>query len=299
MRLAWCATALYWTGLIPAVLFIKRRVLRSHGVYILSYHNVVAEQAARQDRWNDATPRDWFRAHLALVADRFAIVSLDEALQLLSGAPLQRDYLVITFDDGYRDNYEHAWPLLREFGCPATTFLIASMTGTDAIPRHDAAKGRAGASFSLLTWDQAREMSRGGVSFGSHTMSHTILPGRDPDETLDDLIRSKALIARHLGGDCRFFAFPNGDFTPATAELVARAGYRGACTQEYGINHVGCDLFRLKRIAVGRTPLPVLALKLTGVLSPLYGARRLWRTRGRLGSGRTPRRSAAELGTTL
>lgn len=352
---SWIAAAL-WSGVVRVALFLRRRVLRRCGVYILSYHHVIAEERAGPDGPRDATPVSWFNAHLRLLAKHFTVVSLDDALRRLKDGPLTRDYVVITFDDGYKDNYAQAFPLLREYGFPATTFLIAGLVGTSMIPWYDAlalklaarlregwippsqptapglltairrtlsksgevdrkvqaavailktAHGRlredvlrslqldgavgdhgARAPFTLLSWDEARQMACHGMSFGSHTMNHPVLTNIGGKEAMDELETSKAVVARQLGGECRFFAFPNGDFTTVTAKLVKRAGYGCACTQEYGMNRNRCDPFELKRIAIGRTQPSVLALKLTGIVAPLYTARRYWR--------RTRTRTAAD-----
>jgi peptidoglycan/xylan/chitin deacetylase (PgdA/CDA1 family) len=342
--LRWIASLLSSSGLLTAALIVRRRLLRRHVVVILSYHHVVADDMPEAERPQDATPATWFRAHLRWLARHFTVISLEEALGLLTGSRLSRDFAVITFDDGYRDSHRTALPILRELGLPATTFLIAGLVGTNRIPWYDAAamnltarlrrgplqvpaasaaaalveapgkqRTQAGTvaavmtmlkssdepsrarmlaelrieglvagdrrreAFELLSWNEARELATAGVSFGSHTMSHANLTTMGSREALADLQASKTLIAQGLERPCTSFAFPNGDFDAAAVDAVRRAGYQAACTQRYGTNRPGCDRFTLRRIAAGRTPPCVLALKATGLLAPFYAARDLWR----------------------
>ena len=128
--------ASYVSGLVHLCFLVRRLVCRRYGIYILSYHHVVPDAGTSR---HDVTTSQ-LDAHLAFVKKWFRIISLDEAVVLLAGAPLDHDYLVITFDDGYEDNYERALPLLRRHAVPATIFLIAGLIGSDATPWYDACR---------------------------------------------------------------------------------------------------------------------------------------------------------------
>ena len=130
--------------------------------------------------------------------------------------------------------------------------------------------------FRLLSWDQVREMRAHGVTFGSHTVRHSILTTLDDGELETELVASKNAVSRTLGTHCEAFAFPNGDFDERTVTAVRRAGYRIACTQRFGQNRPGCDLLALRRIGVGNVPAYVLAFKLSGLAAPFFEARRWW-----------------------
>ena len=130
--------------------------------------------------------------------------------------------------------------------------------------------------FRLLSWDQAREMRAHGVTFGSHTVRHPLLPTLDDSELETELVASRDDVSRALGTSCEAFAFPNGDFDERTVKAVRRAGYRIACTQRFGPNRPGCDLLVLRRVGVGNVPPYVLAFKLSGLAAPFFEARRWW-----------------------
>jgi O-antigen/teichoic acid export membrane protein/peptidoglycan/xylan/chitin deacetylase (PgdA/CDA1 family) len=128
--------ALAWTACVTGLAklcFIMRRLCRRHGVYVLSYHHVGADTSTSR---HDVTTSQ-LNAHLAFVKRWFHVVPLAGVPALLARKSLDRDYLAITFDDGYEDNFDRALPLLRRHDLPATVFLIAGLPDTTAIPWYD------------------------------------------------------------------------------------------------------------------------------------------------------------------
>jgi peptidoglycan/xylan/chitin deacetylase (PgdA/CDA1 family) len=109
-------------------------------VLILSYHRVVGNYRMEAER---ALPtlniaRETFRKHLEVLCQTHEVVRLDDALEVLSGRrAARRDLAVITFDDGYRDVYEHAFPVLREMKLPAVAYVPSAFIGTSKRLAHD------------------------------------------------------------------------------------------------------------------------------------------------------------------
>jgi peptidoglycan/xylan/chitin deacetylase (PgdA/CDA1 family) len=102
----------------------------------------------------------------------------------------------------------------------------------------------------MLSWDEAREMSRGGIRFGSHTVSHPLLSRVGSDRARRELEDSKSIIEERLGVPVVGFAYPNGtlaDYLPETKTLLREAGYRFAVTTSSGANDETTDLFELRR----------------------------------------------------
>jgi peptidoglycan/xylan/chitin deacetylase (PgdA/CDA1 family) len=109
-------------------------------VAIFGYHRVVPgiEQAEREAVYGLVTSSETFRRHLQLVRERYEVLSLSEAAAVLRGErQTARAAAVVTFDDGYRDVYDHALPGLKEFGIPATVFVSTSYIGSGQILDHD------------------------------------------------------------------------------------------------------------------------------------------------------------------
>ena len=340
------AGVLYAAGLVHAWMLIRRRVFRRYGVYVLSYHHVVAGEAASR---HDVTTSQ-LASHLSFVSRWFHLVRCEDIPGLLESPRLDRDYLAVTFDDGYEDNYRHALPLLRQRGTPATTFVIAGLAGTTDLPWYDECRLRLSAleeadlndimngavrtvaaglvasvdpgpvrddcveralgvlkagspeirlamlsflrqsrsgvieeskarAMRIMTWEQAREMTCHGMSFGSHTVTHPILTALSAAEIEAELLTSRTTIEKELGASCTTFAFPNGDFDDRCVDLLRAHGFRAAFTQIFGVNRPGDNPLRLKRIGVGRTPVSVLAAKLSGLFTPAYAVRQMWQSR--------------------
>jgi hypothetical protein len=135
-----------------------------------------------------------------------------------------------------------------------------------------------GGEEALLTWDQVKEMSAHGISFGSHTKTHPILTQLEPEEARREISGSKVDIEKHLGGPCEAFAYPNGDWNPSLRGLVKENGYACACSLDSTSSAVGIDVYSLRRRMVhegatvgitGRFSRCVFALQITGFFERL------------------------------
>lgn len=114
----------------------------------------------------------------------------------------------------------------------------------------------------MLTWDQVREMARGGMRFGAHTITHPILPMTGPGEVKREVWESKVRIEEETDQPVRFFAYPNGDHSPETVEIVRQAGVEAAFGRPTADR---VDLFRIGRGDHDDLPLPMFAAEIAGV----------------------------------
>jgi peptidoglycan/xylan/chitin deacetylase (PgdA/CDA1 family) len=106
----------------------------------------------------------------------------------------------------------------------------------------------------MLTWDQVRVMHRGGVDFGSHTMTHPVVSRLSPAEMQLELLQSKQILEERLDRPVRHFAFPFGkrdECGEAATSMLANAGYQSAGTTEWGLNSAGSNPFQLYRVQIG------------------------------------------------
>lgn len=270
---------------------LRRRAARSPRVIYL--HRVVPDPG----ELDEAIPSmfvscETFEWMLDELARDYRFVGIDD---LQDPPATGKPPLALTFDDGYRDFYEHAFPILERKGVPAAVFVVTDLVGTDEAPFHDrlhdafrrwwrctaedltglvARAGLddelelpAGAGFHssfrrlvtrlprhrqedvldaivqqvgsgetgsrrsrLMTWEMLAELQDAGITVGSHTRSHVLLPNEEPRRVEEEIHGSRRALERHLGVGPRHFSYPDGSFDAASLRAVAAAGYRAAFT---------------------------------------------------------------------
>jgi peptidoglycan/xylan/chitin deacetylase (PgdA/CDA1 family) len=232
------------------------------------------------------------------IGRRYRFVSLDELGALMeSGNRLPERIAAVTFDDGYEDFYEHAFPLLKKKGIPAAVFVVTDLIGTSQLQIHDllylllaraalkwdsAPQGMLGFLTSLgislspspgtatiphdphaaletligilpqsamlcviealqakvilsqntlkehraMNWHAVKEMHAAGITIGSHSRTHAVLPNENAEMVEEETRGSRETLERFLGEQIRHFAYPCGQYDAATVKAVAQAGYR-------------------------------------------------------------------------
>ena len=196
---------------------------------VLCYHSVHPKTS-----FASATPAAFAR-HLDWLAHTCDIVPLAEVTQPCGVPGRSRPAVALTFDDGYLDNYEYAFPLLQHRRLPATFFVTAGFVDRDeeVLARQRALRRAGPAEVRPLEWAHLRAMHHAGMEIGAHTYSHPNLATLSDARVLDELSRSKRLIEDHLGQPVRSMAYPFGKpgchFTRRTVALVKQAGYEYAC----------------------------------------------------------------------
>lgn len=195
------------------------------------------------------------------------VIPLDEYVRgRLANRPPPPRSVVITIDDGYADVVELAAPVLARRGAPATVFVVSGRVGA----ANDWDPGEALHGRPLAGWTALRSAAAHGLAVGAHSHTHPHLTRLGAEEAMAELSESRRVLEEGLGRPAEDFAFPYGDEDRSTTELVARAGFRSACTSRGGINAAGEPLLALRRVEVrGHEPLWRFALIV------LLGRRRL------------------------
>jgi peptidoglycan/xylan/chitin deacetylase (PgdA/CDA1 family) len=217
------------------------------GARILCYHSI-SERPANPYA---VSTQDFVR-QMQFLAQRFTIISVDQLLDLLqAGKSIPPRTVAVTVDDGFKDAYTNAYPILTRFAVPATVFLPVDLIGASPFERTTSKFPQS----DFLSWDQVREMSQNGIAFGSHTLTHVSLARLTLQQARYQLESSKARLEAEIGKPVPGFSYPYGtvrDFNLEIEQLVADAGYSWAVTGIHGVNNHKTDLFALRRIKVER-----------------------------------------------
>jgi peptidoglycan/xylan/chitin deacetylase (PgdA/CDA1 family) len=216
-------------------------------VPILTYHHI-SPQFPDDGKYGETVTVDAFAQQVRWLAESgHTTISVAELFNAIYfDVPLPPKPVILVFDDSYADFYHHAFPLLRELGFRASVSAITGSMDKEG----------------YLTWEQARELSRGGIEFLSHTVSHANLALIGPDETRAEITQSRRALEDNLGRPAQYFVYPYGepfvegtdDKRAAAIALLQEAGYRGALTTSSGAPYVALQRtdapFLLRRIPV-------------------------------------------------
>jgi peptidoglycan/xylan/chitin deacetylase (PgdA/CDA1 family) len=193
---------------------------------------------------------DDFERHCRFYRRHFHVVPLREIVARLERGQSVDRCLAITFDDGYRDNYENARPVLERLSLPATFFVVTGWIGTAVVPRWDGVRG---VRHPWMTWDQVRALHHGGFEIGAHTRSHVDLGEVTPAHAHREVLAARLDLERHLDARVDAFSYPYGGrqhLTDANREMIRRAGFRSCCSSFGGTNPAGTSPYFLNRVPV-------------------------------------------------
>jgi peptidoglycan/xylan/chitin deacetylase (PgdA/CDA1 family) len=223
--------------------------LPKKGVAILMYHKIGTPPRDSRLRKLWVSPRKFEQQMNYLRKKSIPVISFAEYYQMLQEKRVPEKAVIITFDDGYQDNYSEAFPVLKKYGFKAMFFLVSDTIGI-INKWHDPATEP---HQKMLSLEQIREMQAAGMEFGSHTLSHLNLNALNIEAANIQITKSKPVLEEVLGKPVDIFAYPYGAgaYNPRVKQLVKPAGYKLAVGIKQAINMRDQeDLFALKRITV-------------------------------------------------
>jgi peptidoglycan/xylan/chitin deacetylase (PgdA/CDA1 family) len=208
---------------LPILMYHYIRTPPSTRVDLLGYRLSVAPDVFQ-------TQMDW------LAVNGYHPVNFNQVRAYFAGAePLPSKPVVITLDDGYRDLYTTAYPILKAHGFTAVAYIVSGFVDQSA----------------YVSRAQVVEMDRGGIQMASHTVHHYNLARMSYGGTMNELLQSKQWLEKLLGHAVVDFAYPSGQFTQQTMLAVEQAGYDTAVTEQVSITHSMDDRYRWTRVRVG------------------------------------------------
>jgi len=207
---------------------------------ILTYHSIDDSGSII------STPPHKFREQMQILQDRqFNIISLNNLVHFIRNKqPLPSKTAVITFDDGFKNFYLKAYPILQEFGFSATVFLVPGYIGKTS--RWNATL-RGMPVLDLLEWGEVKEIFNNGIDFGAHGMTHETLAKLSLEEARQQIVKSKSAIQDHINRDVTVFSYPYGIANEDIKRLV-QAEFQGACGTCMDFVSKHSDIYELPRI---------------------------------------------------
>lgn len=218
------------------------------------YHNIGVPPKGARLRSLYVLPRMFRFQMWYLKAAGFRVAPLNEILGIINGNAGDEKLVAITFDDGFLDFYENAFPVLREHNYPSTVFIVSDMAGKENL--WDCKE--TGVKKRLLSWDRIIEMKDKNVVFGSHTKTHPFLSRLSEEEMTEEIRGSGKAIEEKLGAPVKYFCYPYGDYNDRVSDKVAKAGYMAAFTTKRGFVHEGDNRLEIRRCFVRLNTHPLL-----------------------------------------
>ena len=296
-------------------------------VVILMYHRVADSKKEELFDCNMiSSSKKNFEEQVRHLSSFFNVISFNDLLSYWRNEQhIPKKSVIITFDDGYKDNYSCAYPILKKYRLPATIFLATGHIGNNKLfwwdkiayvvkkskikefklkgfgacslmDRNKAIKSlqryakkleetqkvkfidqlqkmtkvrTPNAKNLFLSWSNVREMSKNGIYFGAHSVSHPILTRISLKQAKHEIINSKEKIERETANQVKVFAYPNGalgDMSDDIGKFLKQSGFSFALSTIYGVNKLCIDPFRLKRIGIEHDDdMRLFRIKLLGI----------------------------------
>ena len=210
------------------------------GFRVLLYHSVTGSKIGSDLEENTIDAKLFEEQMDFLSSEKFNVISCNEAVKLLSAKKkFFPKTVAISFDDGYRDNYTNAIPILKRYNFPATLFI-----NTDFL-----LKDESGTAY-LSVQEIGKLKKIGLIDFGCHGKTHMMLSALDEESLEHEIAGAKNILQDVIGSDIRLFAYPyghSGSYNKKIMEKVQTAGFSGAFTTIFGFNGYSRNLYSLYR----------------------------------------------------
>ncbi len=228
----------------------------SQRIPVLMYHRIGTAHNEWERRY--CISPEQFSHHMHhLVEQGMQACSLEDFFAWLAGNKyLPEGSFLLTFDDGFQGVYEHAAPVLRLIGWPATVFLVSKLIGKQ--DEWCRTHNPSGDIYPLMTLEQINSMRGIDFTFHSHTRLHTNLTTLSDDELSKELAGSRRDLEELLGEQVDYLAYPYGLYDERVLSAARAAGYQAAFSTQPGFNRRGLDPYRIRRIDIFGTDTPTM-----------------------------------------
>ena len=220
---------------------------KKYDIPVIMYHRVI-NNPENEGVHGTYIYENIFREHMQYLKDKnYTVITFKDLDKIGWRNRFEKDkkYIFITFDDGYKDNYDLAFPILKEFGFKATIFLMGSSTYNEWDVNASGEK-----EFPLMSVEMIKEMQDYGIEFGAHTFNHPKLNTLSNEEIEHQIIDVKKPLEEKIGKEIITFAYPYGILNDYAKEMTKKAGYTFALATDSGSVCLSDDLYQIRRIAI-------------------------------------------------
>lgn len=234
-------------------LYAKSYVLKKrYEIPVIMYHRVIRDKNEGGVHGIYVTESE-FEKHLKYLKDKgYETITFEDLLdnQYKNRFGSGKKQIILTFDDGYTDNYNYAFPLLKKYGFKCVIYLLSHLDYN----RWDVeVKENPENRFELMNLDMIKEMEEYGIEFGGHTKTHPKLATLSLENACEEIFESKKVLEEKLGHPLISFAYPYGNLNEDVKKIVKKAGYSFAVATDSGDISFSQDLFQIRRIGIFST----------------------------------------------
>jgi len=225
---------------LAALFLFSGLIDRIYVAPILMYHSV--HPGALPKNRLEVSDFAFQRQMAFLKRNHYNVVSLEKLADLVREKKrIPPRTVALTFDDGIKDIYNYAFPVLKKYNFPATMFIILDEVDR---PQND-----------RFSWEEIKVMQDSGViTFGSHALGpEPLINIKSEEEIRRQIFESKRILEEKLGKRVNTFSYPEGRFNDAIRRMVVDAGYQAAVTTSVGKKFPNDDVFALKRLRISST----------------------------------------------
>lgn len=220
---------------------------RKFDIPVIMYHRVIRDPETESGKHGTYITESQFTEHLQILKDNnFITITLADLAKIPLHKRFEKKYIILTFDDGYQDNYTYAFPILKKFACKAVIFLVSNTDHNEWDVTQTQEK-----VFKLMTQAMLGELKESGlIEFGGHTLTHPRLSTLTDQQLHDEIVTDKLKTEEKLNIKLTSFAYPYGDLDERVKKVVHETGYDFAVSTDSGSAALSDDLLQIRRIAI-------------------------------------------------
>ena len=220
---------------------------KKYEIPVIMYHRVI-NKSENEGIYGTYIYEDIFRKHLQYLKDKnYTVITFKDLDKIgwRNRFEKGKKYIILTFDDGYKDNYDLAFPILKEFDFKATIFLMGRSTYNEWD-----VKAGGEIEFPLMSVEMIKEMQDYGIEFGAHTFNHPKINTLSNEEIAHQIVDVRKPLEEKIGKEIITFAYPYGILNDYAKEMAKKAGYTFALATDSGSVCLSDDLYQIRRIAI-------------------------------------------------